>query len=188
MMRKENGFTIIELMITLAVAAVVMGVAAPSLGGFVKNSALRNQVYDMLSSITTARSEALKNGSRVVMCRSANPLAATPSCGGTTDNWSTGWLLFISQDSNTVYNAGTDVLVKVGMPAPSQINVLSNGTGNNYLVFNPDGTLDETGAAQSAVCDDRGTGHGRLITVGLVGRPNLTTGTPSSALATCDPA
>ena len=187
MRQKSNGFTIIELMITLAIAAVVLGVAVPAMGMFIKNSALKNQVYDMLGSINTARSEAIKNGSRVVMCRSANPLAATPSCGGTTDNWSTGWLLFISQDANTVYNDGTDILVKVGMPSPSQINVLSNGHGNNYLVFNPDGTLDEAGAAQYALCDDRGTDYGRLITVGLVGRPDLTIGTPDSSLATCDP-
>ena len=187
MKKKNSGFTIIELMITLVIAAIVLGVAAPAMGAFIKNSALKNQVYDMLSNITTARSEAIKNGSRVVMCRSANPLAATPSCGGTTDNWSSGWLLFISQDTNTVYNDGTDILVKVGMPAPSQIEVRSNGSGNNYLVFNPDGTLDESAAAQYAFCDDRGTKNGRLITVGLIGRPTLTTATTSAALATCDP-
>lgn len=187
MISRERGFTLLELMITLATAAVIMGVAVPAMGAFIKNSALKNQVYDMMGSIATARSEAIKNGRKVILCRSADPTLATPSCGGTTDNWSTGWLLFVSQDSNNVYNAGTDTLVNIGLPAPSQITVKSDGHGNNYLVFNPDGTLDETGSAAYALCDNRGTSHGRLITVGLVGRPELTVATSSAPISTCDP-
>lgn len=187
MKRNNAGFTIIELMITLAVAAVIVAIGVPAMGQFIKNSALKNQVYDMMGSMATARSEAIKNGARVIMCRTADPVAATPSCGGGNDNWSTGWLLFVSEDSNLVYNAGTDTLVKVGLPSPQQVNVRSNGSGNNYLVFNPDGTLNETAAAGYALCDDRGVDYGRLITVGLVGRPELTIATSNSPLATCDP-
>ena len=184
---RAAGFTLLETMITVAVVGIISSVAAPSLGDFLKNSALRGQAHDLMSSITMARSEAGKRGSRVILCRSADPDATTPTCGGTDKDWSTGWLLFVAEDTDNDFDLGTDILIGKGEPSATQTGIKSNGTGNNYLVFGPDGTLQETGAAQYAVCDDRGEAYGRQINVTLVGRANLVTGYPTSPIATCAP-
>jgi type IV fimbrial biogenesis protein FimT len=174
-------------MITVAVVGVISSVAAPSLGDFLKNSALRGQAHNLMSSITMARSEAGKRGSRVILCRSADPDAATPTCGGSDKDWSTGWLLFVAEDTDNDFDLGTDILIGKGAAAATQTGIKSNNIGNNHLVFGPDGTLQETGSAQYAVCDDRGEAYGRQINVTLVGRANLVKGYPSSPIAACAP-
>ena len=174
-------------MITLAIAAVLGGIAGPSLGTFAKNSAMRGQALELMGSMALARSEAVKRGSRVILCRTANPNASTPVCGGSNRDWSTGWLVYVAEDSDNDFDLGTDILIDVGQAAPSQIGIQSNGPGNNYLVFRGDGTLDESSAARYALCDDRGEAYGRELSVALVGRPKLNQGTPGSPLANCAP-
>ncbi len=183
----EAGFTILEIMITVAIAAALGAVAVPSLGTFAKNSAMRGQALEMMGSMALARSEAIKRGSRVILCRTANPNAATPTCGGSNKDWSTGWLVYVAEDSDDDFDLGTDILIDVGQATPSQIGVTSNSSGNNYLVYRADGTLNETGAARYALCDDRGEAYGREISVALVGRPKLDQGTLASPLANCAP-
>ncbi len=184
---RAAGFTLLETMITVAIVGIVSSAVAPSLGDFLKNSALRGQAHNLMSSITMARSEAGKRGSRVILCRSADPDAATPTCGGAAKDWSTGWLLFVAEDANNTFELGTDILIGKGTAAANQTGIMSNGIGDNYLVFGPDGTLQETGSAQYAVCDDRGEAYGKQINVTLVGRANLVTGYPSSPIAACAP-
>ena len=186
--RKNGGFTLIETMTVVAVVAVLGAVAVPSMGTFMKNSALRGQANELMSSIALARSEATKRGSRVILCRTANPTAAIPTCGGADKTWTTGWLVYVVEDADLDFDLGTDILIGTGSTAPSQIDVMSNSWGNNYLVFGPDGALREDGSARYAFCDDRGASHGKQITVALVGRASLEQGTEANPIASCAPA
>ena len=171
----------------ISVVAVVSAVTVPSMSEFVKNSALRGQAYELMGSITVARSEATKRGSRVILCRTADPAAATPACGGTARDWSTGWLVFVAEDADNDFDLGTDILIGTGRAASSQIAVKSNGSGNNYLVYGPDGSLMERSAARYAFCDDRGEGFGKEINVALVGRSSLKQGTAADPITNCTP-
>ncbi|MGH8520208.1 MAG: pilus assembly FimT family protein, partial [Gammaproteobacteria bacterium] len=76
----SRGFTLVELVVTLGVAAILLGMAAPSVSQFLQNNRLKSDTFHLLDSIAVARSEAVKRGSQVVMCRSANPTAAAPVC------------------------------------------------------------------------------------------------------------
>ncbi len=185
--RQVRGFTIIEMMMTVSIVAALSAVAVPSMGEFVRNSAMRGHAIDLMGSIALARSEAIKRSSRVILCRSADPLALTPTCGGNDRDWSSGWLVFVAEDTNNTFNLGTDILLHVGQAAPAQVSVRSNGTGNNYLVYNGDGTLDESGSARYAFCDDRGEAFGREINVALVGRPALEQGSAGAPISDCTP-
>ena len=184
----QSGFTLLEMMITVAIAAALGAAAVPSLGTFVKNSAMRSHALELMGSIAMARSEAIKRGSRVILCRTVNPNAATPVCGGSDRDWASGWLVYVVEDADSDFDLGTDILIDVGQPAPEQIVVTSNGSGNNYLVFQGDGTLDESGTARYAFCDDRGEAYGRQLSVALVGRPALQQGSSASPIANCTPA
>lgn len=153
---RQRGFTLIELMATMAIAAILLTQAVPSFRAMIANNRITTQVNELVTAINMARSEAAKLNTRMVLCRSANPTAATPACGGTANNWTTGWILFTASDGNNTYQAGTDTLVRVWGAAPGSIRVRTNATSNNNLEINSNGSTNEGGGiAIFAVCDDR---------------------------------
>ena len=148
-----------------------MTAAAPSMGTFVRNNRLQSEAFALLRTMHFARSEAVKRKTRVVMCRSANPTAATPTCGGNSYTWTSGYLVFASGDGNNTYDPAND------------------STSNNNLEYNSDGTTNEGGGtARFAVCDGRGGDVGRQIDVSPVGRPALNQGSPGSPINCTSPA
>ena len=94
-MKPQRGFTLTELMVTLAVAGVLAGVAVPNLRSFIQNSRLSSASNDLLRSFNLARTEAIKRQANVVGCASALPMAAIPACSYGPFN---GWIVF--QDNN----------------------------------------------------------------------------------------
>jgi len=182
-LRRILGITIVELLVGLAVAAILMGVGAPAMGHFIKNNRLSESAFDLLGTINLARSEAVKRRVRVVLCRSANPQAATPSCGGSSYTWTTGWLVFASGDGNNTYEAGTDTLLGIGVLHSKGITLKTNGTSNNNLEYNADGTTNEGGGtAEFAFCDNRGGAYGKQLEVPPHGRPRFVKGTGASPI------
>lgn len=84
-MNKADGFTLVELMITLAVAAILLTVGIPSFRDFVMNNRITTQANEFVASIHLARSLAIKHQRPTQICVSANPTAATPVCAASTD-------------------------------------------------------------------------------------------------------
>lgn len=184
-----RGFTLIELMVTMTIAAILLTQAVPSFRAMIANNRITTQINELVTAINMGRSEGAKLNTRMVLCRSANPTAATPSCGGTAKDWTTGWLLFTDSDGNATYQA-TDTLVRVGSPATGGIEVHTNTTSNNNLEINANGSTNESGGtAIFVVCDDRdGDGsldaaYGKEIRV----QPSGHIQTVSSPVTTCTP-
>jgi type IV fimbrial biogenesis protein FimT len=185
-MNRHRGMTIIELMMTMAVFAILLTVGVPSFITMTKNNRLATETNLLVSHINLARSEAVKRGVRVILCRSADPSANPPSCGGTANTWTTGWLVFASGDANTTYQAATDTLLKLGNPPGGVVAIKANAASNVNLEYNADGTTNEAGAtAVFTVCDDRGEDYGRQVDIGPNGRPELTKGTSTTPLNDC---
>jgi type IV fimbrial biogenesis protein FimT len=186
--RRDRGFSVVELIVVMSIAVTLMTVAAPSMGMFVRNSRLQAQALELMRMMHLARSEAVKRKSRVVLCRSVNPTAAVPACGGVSNTWTTGYVVFASGDGNSTYEAGTDELLRIGMPARNGLTVVTNSTSNNNLEFNFDGTTNESGGtARFAICDPRGGSFGRQIDVTPVGRPALSQGTSAQPVKCMSP-
>lgn len=173
----------------LVISSIMMTFAAPSMGAFVRNNRIQSQTFALMRMMHFARSEAVKRKTRVVLCRSANPTATVPSCGGTTSNWSTGFLVFASGDGNNTYQPANDELLRIGRASGSGLTVITNSTSNNNLEYNSDGTTNEGGGiARFAVCDARGGIFGRQIDVTPVGRPALKKGVPATPINCTRPA
>ena len=86
------GFTLVEAMVALAVAAIVAVMAVPSFRDYATRTALRAQISDLSGAIRLARSEAIKRGRTVILCRTADALADNPACASGSD-WSSGWVI-----------------------------------------------------------------------------------------------
>lgn len=98
-LRNSAGFTLIELMVTIAVAGVLLAVATPNLRTFLQNNRLSSAANDILRSFQIARSEAIKRQQNVVVCASANPTDPNPQCSYGAFS---GWIVF--QDSNSSWS------------------------------------------------------------------------------------
>ena len=171
----RTGFTLIELMIALAMVSILLFSAVPSVTNMIKNNRLTSQANSIVTDIHFARSEAVKRSAVVIMCRSANPNATTPSCGGTEKSWTDGYLIFADDGTyiNTVYDAGTDILLRRGQPAAfADVVMHTNSAWDENLKFTHYGNTDESGStAIMTICDARGAKHGRQISVMPSGIP-----------------
>ena len=80
MKSRSRGFTIVELMVTLSIAALILAIGAPSFNEFRRNNRLTGTANDFLGAVQTARTEAIKRQLQVSVCPSANPNDASPTC------------------------------------------------------------------------------------------------------------
>lgn len=149
--RTTGGFTLIELVVTMAIAAILLTQAVPSFRAMIANNRITSQINELVTAINYGRSEAAKLNTTVILCGSANPTAATPACGGTV----AGWLLFASGDTNNTFDAA-DTLIRVGTFVQSNIQVGANSVFDDGLQINANGSTNEGGTTGIlTVCDDR---------------------------------
>ncbi|MGC3982271.1 MAG: GspH/FimT family pseudopilin [Steroidobacteraceae bacterium] len=184
---RQRGFTIIELMITLALVSVLASIALPSVRTYVLNSRINSTTQDLYRSLQTARSEAIKRQSDVVICATNDPTAASPVCNrfGTPQ----GWIVFADTNSDWQH-AATEALIEVRSFDSSKIALLiNNGRRFKYLAtgfFAVDGsTASQARSTAVVICDSRGntdTSGGsaemnsaaRGIVIGNTGRTRIT--------------
>lgn len=93
-MKSQRGFTLIELMVTIAVLAVVLGIAIPSFSNIVSSNRVDGGAQELYGALQLARSEAVKRRASVSICRSN---ADFDDCADGTD-WSAGWLMVTSAE------------------------------------------------------------------------------------------
>lgn len=182
-----KGFTLIEMMMTLSIAAILITVALPSYNTFTQNSRITTQTNKIVAAIALARGEAAKRGTRVVLCRTNDYGDADPDCsgsGGTAKDWSNGWLVFAVGTSRTtpLYDPSQDDVLLAQFSPESGVDIMTSSANDKNLEFNPDGTTNESGStANFAVCDARGVSHGNRISIAPTGRASTgdaTTCTP----------
>ena len=104
MARSQQGFTIIELMVTLAVLAVVLGIAIPSFKGQIERNSSLGLGEEFVSALNFARTEAIKRRGEVSICASN---AANNACATSAD-WANGWLVYVDSEAETSANTAID--------------------------------------------------------------------------------
>jgi type IV fimbrial biogenesis protein FimT len=135
-----SGFTLVELMVTVAVVAILLAMGAPQLGAFLNKQRVAADADALGTAIRQARSEALKRSGPVSVCAlpaTFNPTAPACAANGTT-NWSNGWLVFIDYGTAGVLDTG-DTVLRVVQHNPSASTVLYN-SGASITVM-PNGLL-----------------------------------------------
>ncbi|MBS0447319.1 MAG: GspH/FimT family pseudopilin [Proteobacteria bacterium] len=187
--RRLGGFTLIELMVTFVVVAVMLTLAAPSFVTFQKNSQLRGAANAMLSAVTAGRAEAMKRQLNVYL-RPGSPTA--PS-----DDWAQGWYLYVDGNWDHVYSsdaASQDVLLSTqdalppGVVAQSKDYVASDGTSHFIAISGAGFAIDGGGAllASQSISFTNGTDT-RLLVIDGSGRLRVCVPPPGTPNSPADP-
>ena len=162
-MKNVRGFTLIEVMIVLAILGVIAVFAMPSITAVIQNNRITSETNRLVSNINMARSEATKRSTQITIARTS----------AANNTWEGGWSIYTDADAagNSIFAAG-DTLLRVADAASTGITIRSDATANAWLSLRPNGTLNEggTNSVIYAICDSRGEAFGRLVTVNLIGR------------------
>lgn len=144
-MKNDSGFTLIELMVTLALAVILLTLAIPNLRTMIQNNRLVTAANSLVGDINLARSEAIKRGESVRIVANA---------GG----WNKGW---------TVEVAGSGTDIKVAGAIKDNVTITAAG-GVTTITYGSNGAA--SAADTFSVCDDRTNETGKQISIALTGR------------------
>lgn len=168
-----SGFTLVELLITLSISAMLLGIAAPNFRDAIDNSRQSSVYNSLVGAMRQARSEAIKQSGNVAVCaRAAN---GNNVCGS---DWSDGWIIFTDGGATPGEYEGGETLLSVGKALPTSIDLgnralLQNNAGSPitrpFIRFGPRGTSNWRGAGSYIICDSRGTDKAMAINVTLSG-------------------
>ncbi len=123
---KNKGFTLLELIMTIAIASIVITVGVPSFRQTIQVNHKATQVNQILHSLNVARSEAVTRGFPVTICKSADG----SSCGGSSVKWEQGWITFLDDDMDADHNESTDG--NGSFDANEEILAVSGSLANDY--------------------------------------------------------
>jgi len=149
----DKGFTLVELMITLSIAAILMSMAVPSFTTAIKNNRLTTQANELISSLNYARSEAIRRGASVTLTSASA-------------NWHTGWT--VTDKDNVVIRNHTAF--------DGSSSLVGSAT---TLTYKSTGFINGASAITFTLCDDRTAETGRAISISLTGRPSVSNTTCS---------
>ena len=173
----SNGFTILELMITIAVIAILTGVAIPSFNITLKNNRLVNKSNDIVTAMNFARQTAIGRGVVTFVCHSNNADTSTPTCdGGSSSDWNTGVIIYSAPARTIVtgerdYVDGSDVLVQQFDFNDDDEITITQADNNDYVSFRSNGLLfDDSDELIFTVCDNRTGETGRMVRVSIAGK------------------
>ncbi|MEO0344927.1 MAG: GspH/FimT family pseudopilin [Pseudomonadota bacterium] len=170
--RRQRGYTILELMMTIAVIAVIAGFAVPSFLSTMNANRIVTDNNELISTLAFARSEAIKRGQRVTLCPSADQASCATSGG-----WEQGWIAFLDPTGFGTVDTGEEVLrVWDGLEGTT---VRAAGSFSTWISFVGSGETRATpnNADSFYVCGSDGdTTTARTINVGLLGHPSTQKG------------
>lgn len=129
--RRQYGFTLVEAMITLAIAAILFAWAVPSLQDFVTRNRMSTEVNYFVASLYLARSESVKRLRSARLC----PTTDGTSCVNNS-NWHQGWMVFADTNGNNLFDNGVDTVLQQNPALPSRFQVTGN---RNVIAFQPNG-------------------------------------------------
>ena len=166
--KRVNGFTLIELVVTMAVAAILVAVAVPNMRTFIQNGRLNTQTNDLIGDLNLARSEAIKRRAFVGVCKSTN---GTTCAGG--GDWRDGRVVFVGTGPNGTFLPGIpgNTILRFREPLASALDSLNTTPAVNQIIFSANGASNDVGAGFFFVfCDGRGPSNRKQINLNTMGQ------------------
>ena len=156
--RRQTGFTLYELMITVLIVGVVLTFGIPNMTEITRNSRISGTSNDIHAAFHLGRTEAAHAKTNVTICASADPLGAAPDCDGT---WDQGFIAFLDTNGDLLRNAVNETVLRAHGPMDSTIT-LAVANDATFFSYGPSGhgrgnVNGNTAVSQIIICDQRGT-------------------------------
>ena len=147
---RSRGFTLFELIVVLALAAVLLGIGVPSFRDFQRNNRMTVAANDVLGMVITARTEAIRRQQTVSMCTTAEPDDEDATCGD-----GSGWIVFLDTDIDCERDVGDELVSHARLDTDVQDN-----TNTDCISFATTGfkrvVAGQPATSRMMYCDDRG--------------------------------
>ena len=158
-MKKAMGYSLLELVIVVALVGIVFSIAVPSMRVLTQNDRLVTHINTMVGHLAYARSEAVKRSQQVSVCVSNDAATCT---GG---SWEDGWIVYIDADADNAFTANEQIL-RVQQALGGNNNVTT--TLGNQITYDYRGFTNAAGSM--LLCDDRSGDLGKTLTITNTGR------------------
>lgn len=174
------GFTLVELMITLLLAAIVLSYGVPAFRNLILNNRQAAHMNNLLTSLMLARSEALKRHNSVTLCKSADNSSCT-NAGG----WEQGWIVFNDPNNPGVVDAGETPPIRVFQGFVNEAMLRGSTNIRNNLTYASTGFVIQ-GGEQLVYCDSRvqnfanDKANARVLIIGATGQAKIVAGNDSA--------
>jgi type IV fimbrial biogenesis protein FimT len=160
------GFSLIELLVTLVIAAIVLGIGVPSFKSLLQRQRMTTTANDLFAAMHLARSEAIQRGDRVDL---------VPADGR---NWASGWVVYVDENDNHRPDAGDVVVFSHGdIPAGITISTTLSDSSAQYLAYSGTGHTRTNASGQSPQFGTWSFSQDgkvrRRIKIDFVGRPRI---------------
>lgn len=194
-MKLQRGFTIIELMVTVVIIAVLLILGVPSFSRTIEQNKLSTQVNDLISTLQYARSESVKTGKRITVCMSDDGT----DCGAT--GYEDGWIVFVDDVSSDGDLDAGEQLLKIHEALDTNMTLRGNNRYVNFISYLPTGGIanadPNTDQDHFVLCKENIISKSRAVYVTTPGRVRVAKDTNSddipendsgNNITTCAPA
>lgn len=166
-MQQSKGFTLLELMVTLAIFVILVSVGLPQMSSWISANQMDSRVSSIAGMLRSARSEALTRNNTVTL-----------ATGGNSQDWANSITMYTdTSGGNDAFNVSDgDELIREIDLTTNQVTINGNSIAGAYISFSNNGRLDETGNAIIEVCNGSNTEGGKTISVNIVGRVSISDG------------
>lgn len=168
-----SGFTLIELIVTVTIAAILIAIAVPGLNNFVETNRLTSATNEFVADQSFARSEALKRGANTGVCKTGGASACIAD--GT---WQAGWMVFVDTDNDLAWSPSDELLRLHGALPPNTAVTVSSGSADP-IIYGRQGEIVQgeilKGGDSFIFCNSR-LKKTRVVSLIRTGRHSVTSG------------
>jgi len=170
-MNRQNGFSLIEAMVTMGIAAIVLSMGVPAFQSYSQNSRQTIAINELATALQLARNSAVARRQPVTLCKSPNGINCVT--GGASGDWSQGWMMFTNPndiDGTAGLTPGTEALLRVHGALQGNATLVGTGPVVHQITFMPQGRINNGFGGTITHCDSRGNTAATALVISIGGQ------------------
>lgn len=166
-MNRQNGFSLIEVVVTMAIAAIVLSIGVPSFQSYIQNSRKTTSINELATALQLARNTAISRRVSITVCKSNN--RSTCNTGASSGDWTQGWIVFADTSGDPTQRAPNEELLRVHSALTGNNSFIGNTNTVNRVTFSAQG-LARSSNGTITFCDRRGAGNASALVISIGGQ------------------